>query len=77
MNILFGASTFIWVSPFNTNSFHLIKKVKEMGYDILEVAVEDKDLVDWVKLKRLVDDAGLKVTISGAFGSDRDLSRTD
>lgn len=49
-----------------------------MGYDILEVAVEDKDLVDWVKLKRLVDDAGLKVTISGAFGSDfwRAIKRT-
>lgn len=45
-----------------------------MGYDILEVAVEDKDLIDWAKLKQVVRDAGIKVTISGAFGAERDIS---
>ncbi len=77
MNIQFGASTFIWVSPFETGSFHLVKKIKEMGYDILEVAVEDKDLIDWPKLKEMVKDEGLQVTISGAFGPDRDISNVD
>ena len=77
MNIQFGASTFIWVSPFETDSFHLVKKIKEMGYDILEVAVEDKDLIDWPKLKEVVKEEGLQVTISGAFGPDRDISSTD
>jgi D-psicose/D-tagatose/L-ribulose 3-epimerase len=48
--------------------------VKEMGYDILEVAVEDKDLIDWRELKVMVTDLNLKVTISGAFGPDRDIS---
>ena len=50
--MLFGVSTFLWVSPFNTNSFDLVYKIKEMGFDIIEVAVEQKDLVDWAKLKR-------------------------
>lgn len=77
MNIQFGASTFIWVSPFDTGSFHLVKKIKEMGFDILEVAVEDKDLIDWPKLKETVNDEGLQVTISGAFGPERDISSTD
>jgi D-psicose/D-tagatose/L-ribulose 3-epimerase len=77
MNIQFGASTFIWVSPFETGSFHLVKKIKEMGYDILEVAVEDKDLIDWPKLKEVVKEEGLQITISGAFGPDRDISSTD
>ncbi|HLL41620.1 MAG TPA: sugar phosphate isomerase/epimerase family protein [Segetibacter sp.] len=77
MNIQFGASTFIWVSPFETGSFHLVKKIKEMGYDILEVAVEDKDLIDWPKLKEVVKEEGLQVTISGAFGAGRDISSTD
>lgn len=48
-----------------------------MGYDILEVAVEDKDLIDWPKLKEMVKDEGLQVTISGAFGPERDISSTD
>ncbi len=77
MNIQFGASTFIWVSPFDTGSFHLAKKIKEMGYDILEVAVEDKNLIDWKKLKEIVKGEGLQVTISGAFGPDRDISSID
>jgi D-psicose/D-tagatose/L-ribulose 3-epimerase len=73
----FGVSTFVWFSPFNTSSFDLVYKVKEMGYDILEVAVEDKDLIDWAKLKQVVRDAGIKVTISGAFGPERDISSDD
>jgi D-psicose/D-tagatose/L-ribulose 3-epimerase len=77
MNIQFGASTFIWVSPFDTNAFHLVKKVKEMGYDILEVAVEDKNLIDWKRLKQMVSEFDIKVTVSGAFGTDRDLSSND
>ncbi|MBC7400353.1 MAG: sugar phosphate isomerase/epimerase [Mucilaginibacter sp.] len=73
----FGVSTFVWVSPFNTNSFDLVYKVKGMGYDILEVAVEDKDLIDWKKLKEIVKETELNVTISGAFGATRDISSTD
>jgi D-psicose/D-tagatose/L-ribulose 3-epimerase len=73
----FGVSTFLWVSPFDTHSFDLVYKVKEMGFDIIEVPVEDKDLVDWDALKRLTDELGLKVSISGAFGANRDISSED
>ncbi|WPP50783.1 sugar phosphate isomerase/epimerase family protein [Catalinimonas niigatensis] len=70
----FGVSTFLWTSPFTTDSFDLVYKIKEMGFDIIEVPVEKKDFVDWTKLKEVVKDCGLKVTISGAFGADRDIS---
>jgi D-psicose/D-tagatose/L-ribulose 3-epimerase len=73
----FGASTFIWVSPFTSENFDLVKKVKEMGYDILEIAVENKDLIDWDQLKNLSREFGINLTISGAFGPDRDISSTD
>jgi dTDP-D-glucose 4,6-dehydratase len=48
--------------------------VAKMGYDIVEIAVEDKDLIDWKSLKKIADDLGLSITISGAFGEARDLS---
>ncbi|MDB5264199.1 MAG: Xylose isomerase domain protein barrel [Adhaeribacter sp.] len=70
----FGASTFIWVSPFSTQYFDLVSKVKAMGFDILEVAVEQIALIDWPTLKALADENGLKITISGAFGPNRDIS---
>jgi D-psicose/D-tagatose/L-ribulose 3-epimerase len=73
----FGASTFIWVSPFTNDSFDLLHKAKDMGYDILEVAVEDRNLIDWKKLKEKARHAGIAITISGAFGEQRDISSTN
>lgn len=73
----FGVSTFLWASPFTTDSFDLVYKIKEMGFDIIEVPVEKQELVDWDKLKEITDEIGLKVTISGAFGDQRDISSDD
>jgi D-psicose/D-tagatose/L-ribulose 3-epimerase len=73
----FGVSTFLWASPFTSNSFDLVYKIKEMGFDIIEVAVEKQELIDWVKLKEIVKETGLQVTISGAFGPERDISSDD
>ena len=75
--IQFGVSTFIWVSPFATANFDLLHKVADMGYDIIEVAVEDKDLIDWTRLKQVARETGLQLTISGAFGPNRDISSDD
>lgn len=75
--IKFGVSTFVWVSPFSTASFDLLPKVADMGYDIIEVAVEDKSLIDWPLLKKRAAETGLNITISGAFGANRDLSSDD
>lgn len=75
--VKFGVSTFLWRSPFSTASFDLVYKVKEMGFDIIEIAVEKKELIDWARLKELVKETGLEVTISGAFGPDRDISNED
>ena len=73
----FGVSTFVWVSPFSTSSFDLVYKVKEMGFDIIEVAVEDKDIIDWKQLKKIAGEVGLDITVSGAFGANRDISSED
>ena len=74
----FGANTFIWESPFATSEhLYLVNKVKEMGFDILEIAVEDPALVDVGDLKRALDNAGLQAIVCGAFGPDRDLANAD
>lgn len=48
-----------------------------MGFDLIEIPVEIKDIIDWPKLRETIQDAGLKVTISGAFGASRDISSED
>ena len=73
----FGVSTFLWKSPFTSHSFDLVHKIKGMGFDIIEVAVEQQELIDWVKLKELIKETGLQVTVSGAFGAERDISSED
>jgi D-psicose/D-tagatose/L-ribulose 3-epimerase len=73
----FGVSTFLWVSPFDTHSFDLVYKIKNMGFDIIEIPVENKSIIDWPKLKGLVNELGMQVTISGAFGAERDISSQD
>ncbi|WP_288883433.1 sugar phosphate isomerase/epimerase family protein [Pedobacter panaciterrae] len=73
----FGVSTFLWKSPFTSHSFDLVHKIKGMGFDIIEVAVEQQELIDWVKLKELIKETGLQVTVSGAFGAARDISSED
>ena len=75
--MLFGASTFIWVSPFSTENVDLLTKVKNMGYDIIEIAVEDTSIIDWELIKAIAEDLDLKITISGAFGTERDISSTE
>ncbi|MEC3878188.1 sugar phosphate isomerase/epimerase family protein [Parapedobacter sp. 10938] len=69
-----GISTFVWVSPFSTASFDVLRKAKDIGYEVIEIAVEDRDLIDWVALKKVSRELGLRVTVSGAFGMDRDIS---
>lgn len=70
----FGLNTFLFISPFTNESFHLIKKIKDWGFDSVEIAVEDATHVDPKKLKQALDDNGIICgSMCGAFGPDRDL----
>jgi D-psicose/D-tagatose/L-ribulose 3-epimerase len=73
----FGASTFIWVSPFSNKTLGLIKKVREMGFDIIEICIEDPATIDASRISEALKENDLKATICGAFGPDRDASSED
>ena len=72
-----GVNTWVWTSPFSTKEFSLIPKVKQMGFDVLEVALEDASLIDVDLLRKMTKDNGLSVTVCGAFGPTRDISNED
>ena len=72
-----GVNTWVWTSPFSTKDFPLIPKVKQMGFDVLEVALDDASLIDAKLLRKMTADNGLSVTVCGAFGPTRDISSED
>lgn len=72
-----GASTFIWVSPFSNTTLDLAEKVREMGFDILEICVEDPKTIDAKSILGRLEKNRLETTICGVFGPDRDASSED
>ena len=73
----FGVSTFILVSPFTDQDVDQFDVAKEMGYDLIEVCIEDPGVVSAGALKKASERTGLPVSICGAFGPDRDVSHED
>jgi D-psicose/D-tagatose/L-ribulose 3-epimerase len=72
-----GASTWIWTSPFADAKLDLVARAHEFGFDILEIAVEDPDLITPERVRAAGAEAGMSFTVCGAFGPDRDLSHDD
>lgn len=77
MDIKFGVSTWVWTSPFNTNSISLFPKIKKMGFDVVEIPVEDPDVIDGKKVKTALEEHGLEAVVCGAFGPGRDFTNED
>jgi len=69
-----GISSFVWVSPFRTSNLDILYKAKDYGYDLVEIAVEDASVIDFKKVKKVAQEIGLGLSVSGAFGSERDIS---
>jgi D-psicose/D-tagatose/L-ribulose 3-epimerase len=77
MNPIFGASTWLWTSPFRSTDVELLKTIASLGFQSVELPIEDPALVDAKALKPLLADLGLKTHVCGAFGPGRDLTHAD
>ncbi|SIN70697.1 sugar phosphate isomerase/epimerase family protein [Chitinophaga niabensis] len=76
--VRFGVSTWLWTSPFSTASIHeLFPKIASMGFDVVEIAVEDPALIDVKAVQEALVKYNLKANICGAFGPSRDLTHED
>jgi D-psicose/D-tagatose/L-ribulose 3-epimerase len=77
LNVKFGVSTWLWTSPFTTETVNLFPKIKSMGYDVVEIPVEYPEKIDEKKVKVALDQNGLEAIVCGAFGPTRDLTHDD
>ncbi|UKD57039.1 sugar phosphate isomerase/epimerase [Amycolatopsis sp. FU40] len=73
-----GLSTFVLASPFSdADCPAAFAKVAGLGYDVIEVCVEDPQLLSARALRDAAGEHGLAVSVCGAFGPDRDVSAAD
>lgn len=78
LNITYGVSTWLWASPFTTASIDvLFPKISKLGFDVVEIAVEDPGLIDTKAVREGLKKYSLKANICGAFGPSRDLTHDD
>jgi D-psicose/D-tagatose/L-ribulose 3-epimerase len=74
LNVKYGVSTWLWTSPFTTETVDLFPKIKSMGFDAVEIPVEYPEKIDAKKVKIALQRNGLDAIVCGAFGPSRDLT---
>jgi D-psicose/D-tagatose/L-ribulose 3-epimerase len=72
-----GLSTFVLASPFTDRDAASFDRVADMGYDLIEVCIEDPTVLSANWIAEQASRTGLAVSICGAFGPGRDISSAD
>jgi len=70
----FGLNTFLYTSPFTTESVKLFPKFKKWGFETIEIPVEALEHIDPAKVKAAADKNGLAIgSVCACMGPGRDL----
>lgn len=72
--VTFGASTWLWTSPFNSDQIALLEKIAALGFGFVELPVEDPAHFSVEKLQPVLAHLGLEVVVCAAVTAERDLS---
>src|SRR5690625_4525917 len=73
----FGASTWLWTSPFTSDKVELLQKIAELGFDFVEIPVENPGDIDAKALVPVLRDLNLEAVVCTAVVGERDLSTDD
>ena len=72
-----GINTFLFTSPFTTQSVKLFPTFKRWGFQTVEIPVEDPSHIDPAKVKAAADKAGIAIgSICACMGPGRDFRGT-
>jgi len=69
----FGVNLFLWTAAYTDNEVGLISKVKEIGFDVVEIPLDFLDAISVEKTRRALEETGLQVTGCAVVGERRDL----
>jgi D-psicose/D-tagatose/L-ribulose 3-epimerase len=70
----FGINSFLFVSPFTTESVKLFSKFKKWGFDTVELPIESPEHIDAAKVRAAADKAGIAIgSVCACMGPGRDF----
>lgn len=73
-----GINTWVWTSPLTDPDLPpLLDHVAGLGYDLVELPLENPDDLDGARSAAALADAGLRASVVGAMSPGRDLVATD
>lgn len=77
MAIGIGINPWVWTAPFTNESLGLLTKVKDMGFTVIELPIEEPSSLDARKIQSVLRETGLHPVLCGAFTPTRDLTSDD
>lgn len=76
--MLIGASTWIWTAPLRTAELdHIIAHIAALGFDLVELPIEEENGFDYGRAAALAAGHGLAVSVCAVMGPGRDLIHPD
>ena len=73
-----GVNTWVWIAPTDTDAFATYApKVAAMGFDLIEVAIEEMTVLDYEQAARILEDHDLDIAVTAAMAPGRDLTVDD
>ncbi|CAN5190632.1 sugar phosphate isomerase/epimerase [soil metagenome] len=74
----FGVSLWLWTSPVTNEVIeNYAPKIAELGFDTVELPLEDPAALDCKKAREVIEENGLTLTTCAAMGGGRDLIHPD
>ena len=69
-----GISTWVWTSPATTEALEtLIPRIAKMGFDVVELPIEEPGQFDVERVRKLAEEHGLEISVCAVIGGGRDL----
>ena len=73
----FGINSFLFTSPFTTESSALFRQFRRWGFDTVEIPIEDPSHIDPAKVRAAADKAGIAIgSVCACMGPGRDFRGT-
>ena len=72
-----GVNLLLWQAQMGPDSVALMHKAADMGFDVVEIFVDEPGSIDTQAIRRAAEDRGLGLTCCSIVGPDRDLISED